>query len=80
MQNPQHLLETSATDLNQEIQIAQEKHNSSYRENITQSIHQAIDNYYHPGMAAEEVKKIVTNVTKKAQEPSLFETVRFLMP
>lgn len=79
MQNP-HLPETSPTDLNQEIQIAQEKHNTSYRESITESIHQAIDDYYHTGMNAEEVKKIVTNVTKKAPEPSLFESVRFLIP
>jgi uncharacterized protein YeeX (DUF496 family) len=79
MQNPQ-LTKTGVTSLNHEIQEAQEKHNSSYRENITQFIHQAIDDYYHPGMAAEEVKKIVTNVTKKAQEPSLYESVRFLIP
>jgi uncharacterized protein YeeX (DUF496 family) len=79
MLNP-HLLEPAPTDLNQEIQNAQEKHNSAYRDNITESIHKAIDDYYHAGMNAEEVKKIVTNVTKKAPEPSLFESVRFLIP
>ena len=79
MPNP-HLLEPTPTDLNQEIQNAQEKHNTSYRESITTSLHQAIDDYYHTGMNAEEVKKIVTNVTKRAPEPSLFESVRFLIP
>ena len=68
------------TDLNQEISQAQEKHNSAYRESITENILQAIDNYYHQGMTAEEVKTIVSNVTKRTQEPSLFESVRFLLP
>lgn len=68
------------TDLNQEISQAQEKHNSAYRHSITENLHQAIDNYYHQGMTAEEVKTIVSNVTKRTQEPSLFESVRFLLP
>lgn len=69
-----------AIDLNQAIQQAQEQHNGTYRESICGSIHTAIDRYYHPGMSAEEVKKIVTNVTAKTPEPSLIESVRFLIP
>lgn len=30
------------------------------------SIHEAIDKYYHPGMDAEELKTIITNVAIKS--------------
>lgn len=73
-------LKNEAIDLNQAIQEAQEMHNGTYRESICESIHTAIDRYYHTGMSAEEVKKIVTNVTAKTPEPSLIDTVRFLIP
>lgn len=80
MELKNHTDQNTNPAFNQEINQAQEKHNSAYRHSITENIHQAIDYYYHQGMSADEVKTIVTNVAKRTQEPSLFESVRFLLP